>query len=186
MRKDFTSRKRIIIGVVSLLVLADCGLAAYSWWQASAPRTPQQELDRESLQLKLLRGDIERAKGIELSMPVTQEDCDKFEKSLLPSNTGYSAVTEELGTIARNTGIQFSSKNFHQKDIANRKLTEVELDASISGNYASVVKFLNGLQRSANVYVVDSLALSTENQVQGSPSVLRLSLRMRTYFRTVA
>jgi Tfp pilus assembly protein PilO len=186
MRKDFTSRKRIVLGLVGLLVFADCGLAAYSWWQASAPRTPQQELDRESFQLKLLRGDIERAKGIEQSMPVTQADCDKFEKSLLPSNTGYSAVIEELGAIARKTGLQFSSKNFHQKDVASYKLTEIELEASISGDYVSVVKFLNALQRSENVYVVDSLALSTENQVQGSPSVLRLSLRMRTYFRAVA
>jgi Tfp pilus assembly protein PilO len=184
MRKDFTSRKRVILGVVGFLVFADFGLAAYSWWQSSAPRIPQQELDRESLQLKLWRGDIERAKGIEQSMPSTQQDCDKFEKSLLPSNTGYSAVTEELSEIARKTGLQFSSKNFHQKDVASRKLTEVELEASISGDYASVVKFLNGLQRSQNVYVVDGLALSSENQTQGPPNVLRLSLRMRTYFRT--
>jgi Tfp pilus assembly protein PilO len=118
-------------------------------------------------------------------MPSTQQDCDKFEKSLLPSNTGYSAVTEELSEIARKTGLQFSSKNFHQKDVASRKLTEVELEASISGDYASVVKFLNGLQRSQNVYVVDGLALSSENQAQGPPNVLRLSLRMRTYFRTL-
>jgi len=185
MRKDFTSRKRVILGVVTFLVLADCGLAAYSWWQASAPRTPQSELDRESLQIKLWRGDIERAKGIEQSMPTTQEDCDKFEKSLLPLSKGYSAVTDELGAMARKTGLQFSSTKFRQKDIASRKLTEIELDASISGNYASVVKFLNSLQRSENVYVVDGLALSSDNQAQGSSNVLRLSLRMRTYFRTM-
>jgi Tfp pilus assembly protein PilO len=118
-------------------------------------------------------------------MPTTQGDCDKFEKSLLPMSTGYSAVTEELGAMARKAGLQFSSTKFHQKDIASRKLTEIELDASISGDYASVVKFLNSLQRSENVYVVDSLALSSENQAQSSSNVLRLSLRMRTYFRTI-
>lgn len=185
MRKDFTSRKRVIFGLVGLLVFADCGLAAYSWWQTSAPRTPQRELDRERMQLKLWRGDIERARGIEQSMPATQQDCDKFEKSLLPSSTGYSAVTAELGAIAQKTGLQFSSTNFHQKDIASRKLTEVDLEVSISGSYASVVKFLNALQRSENVYVVDGLALSSENQAQGAPSLLRLTLRMRTYFRTM-
>jgi Tfp pilus assembly protein PilO len=185
MRKDFTSRKRVILGLVGLLVLADCGLAAYSWWQASTPRTPQQQLDRESMQIKLWRSDIERARAIEHGMPDTQKDCDKFEQSLLPSNTGYSAVSQELGAIARKTGLQFSSTNYHQKDIASRKLTEVDLEVAISGDYASVVKFLNGLQRSENVYVVDGLALSSESQAQGSPSALRLSLRMRTYFRTI-
>jgi type IV pilus assembly protein PilO len=186
MRKDFTSRRRVILGLLAVLVLADCSLAAYSWWQASAPRATRQELDRQGLELKLLRADIERAKGIEQNMPAIQKDCDNFEKSLLPASTGYSSVLEELGTIAQNTGLQISNENFRHKDIPNRELTEVVLEATISGNYVSVVKFLNGLQRSGNVYVVDGLGLASENQTQGLPDILRLSLSVRTYFRTRA
>lgn len=186
MRKDFTSRKRAIGGVLVVLVLADCALASYSGWHASAPRASQQELDRQSLQLKILRGDIERAKGIEQNMPAIQKDCDNFEKSLLPSSTGYSSVLEELGAIAQKTGLQISNENFRHKDVPSRELTEVVLEATISGNYASVVRFLNGLQRSGNVYVVDGLALASENLAQGSSNILRLSLSVRTYFRTRA
>jgi hypothetical protein len=110
-------------------------------------------------------------------------DCDKFEKSLFPASTGYSTVTEELGGIARKAGLQISGVNFHHKEIPNRELSEVELEATISGNYAGVVRFLNGLQRSANVYIVDSLALASENQPQGVSSAIRVTLRMRTFFR---
>ena len=184
MRKNFTFRKRVILAVGAVLVFSDCSLAAYSWWQASAPRTPQQELDRQSMQLKLLRGDIERAKQIEKSMPATQKDCNNFENSLLPASTGYSSVSEELGVIAKKAGLQISGLNFRHKDIANKDLTEVEIDASIDGDYASVVRFLNGLQRSDNVYVVDGLALAADNQTQGAANILRLSMHMRTYFRT--
>ena len=186
MRKDFSSRRRVILGLLVVLVLADGSLAAYSWWQASAPRATQQELDRQGLELKLLRADIERAKGIEQNMPAIQKDCDDFEKSLLPSSTGYSSVLGELGTIAQNTGLQISNENFSHKNIPSRELTEVVLDATISGNYASVVKFLNGLQRSGNVYVVEGLGLASENKTEGLPDILRLSLSVRTYFRTRA
>jgi len=183
MRRDFTSQRRVIIGGLALLVLVDCGLDGFSWRQASAPRTPQQELDRQAIQLKLLQGDIGRARAIQQSMPATQMDCDKFEKSLFSSSTGYSAVTEELGGIAGKAGLQISGVNFHRKEIPNRGLSEVELEATISGNYAGVVRFLNGLQRSANVYTVDSLALASENQPQGASGAIRVALHLRTFFR---
>jgi hypothetical protein len=183
MRRDFTSQKRVIIGGLALLVLADCGLAAFSWRQASAPRTPQLELDRQTVLLKLLQGDISRARAIQRSMPATQMDCDKFEKSLFSASTVSSAVTEELSDIARKAGLQISAVNFHRKEIPNRGLSEVELEATISGNYAGVVRFLNGLQRSANVYTVDSLALASENQSQGGSGAIRVALHLRAFFR---
>jgi hypothetical protein len=183
MRRDFTSQRRVIIGGLALLVLADCGLAAFSWRQASAPRTPQQELDRQTIQLKLLQGDIGRARAIQQSMPATQMDCDKFERSLFSASTGYSTVTEELGGIARKAGLQISGVNFHRKEIPNHGLGEVELEATIGGDYAGVVRFLNGLQRSENVYIVDSLALVSENQSQGASGAIRVTLHIRTFFR---
>ncbi|HVS88973.1 MAG TPA: GspMb/PilO family protein [Candidatus Acidoferrum sp.] len=183
MRRDFTLQRRVIIGGLALLVLADCGLGAFSWRQASAPRTPQQELDRQNIQLRLLQGDIDRAKAIQRSMPVTQIDCEKFEKSLLPASIGYSAVAEELGGIAGKAGLQISGVNFRHKELPNRGLSEVELEATISGDYAAVVRFLNGLQRSENVYTVDSLALASDNQSQGASAAIRVTLHLRTFFR---
>jgi hypothetical protein len=183
MRRDFTLQRRVIIGGLALLVLADCGLGAFSWRQASAPRTPQQELDRQTLQLKLLQGEIGRAKAIQQSMPVTQVDCDKFEKSLLPASSGYSAVAAELGGIAGKARLHISGVSFHRKEIPNRGLSEVELEATISGDYEGVVRFLNGLQRSENVYTVDSLALASDNQSQGASAAIRVTVRLRTFFR---
>ncbi len=61
MRRDFTVRKRIILGGVILLVLADVGLAAYSWQLSSALQMPQQQRAVESKQHDLLKADIKRA-----------------------------------------------------------------------------------------------------------------------------
>jgi hypothetical protein len=43
------------------------------------------------------------------------------------------------------------------------------------------VRFINGLERSKNFYVLDGLSLAA-----GSGGNLRLNLRLRTYFRTNA
>jgi hypothetical protein len=65
-------------------------------------------------------------------------------------------------------------------------MTEVAIDATVNGDYKSVIGFLNGLQRSANRYAVDSLTLASENANQGSANVIKVALHLKTYFRTAA
>lgn len=183
MPRDVTFRKRATLGAVIFLVLADVALAAYSWELASAPRTPRQQLAVEMKQLDLLKADIRRAQDIREKIPAIQKDCDKFEQSLFPASSGYSSVTSELGDIAKKTGIQLDDLTFKKTEIASRKMTEVAIDATVNGDYKNVIEFLNSLQRSANLYEVDSLTLATENTAQGPAGVIKVSLHLKTYFR---
>jgi hypothetical protein len=184
MRRDFTTRKRAILGLVVLLVLADFALAAYSWELASAPRTAPQEIANRALQLKRMQADIERAQKIRDEMPNTQKDCEKFEKSLLLASSGYSSLSAELGEIARRSGVQLVDLAFKPTAVAERGMTELVVDSTIGGDYRSVIQFLNGLQRSANHYIVESLTLATEGGSQGPANVIKVGVHIRTYLRT--
>jgi len=182
MRRDFTFRKRIILAGVILLVLADVALAAYGWRLSSAPHAPQEQIKQHDL----LKADIKRAQAIRDNIPAIQKDCDHFEQSLLPASSGYSAVRAELGGIAGKSGIQLDALSFKETKIANRGMTELSIDVTVNGDYKNVIGFLNGLQRSDNLYEVDSLTLASENANQGSANVIRVALHLRTYFRTAA
>ncbi len=186
MRRDFTLRKRIILAGVVLLVLADVALVAYSWQLSSAPRAPQQQLAVETKQHDLLKADIKRAQDIRDNIPAIQKDCDRFEQSLLPASSGYSAVMAEIGATAKKNGIQLEDVSSRQTEIANRGMTEVTIDATVNGDYKRVIGFLNGLQRSANLYAVDALTLGSENANQASTNVIKVALHLKTYFRTAA
>jgi Tfp pilus assembly protein PilO len=186
MRRDFTLQKRIILVGVTLLVLADVALAAYSWQLSSAPHAPQQQLAVETNQHNLLKADIKRAQDIRDNIPAIQKDCDHFEQSLFPARSGYSAVRSELGAVAKKSGIQLGDLTFKPTEIASRGMTEVAIEATVNGNYKSVIAFLNGLQRSSNLYAVDALSLAPENANQASANVIKVALHLRTYFRTAA
>jgi Tfp pilus assembly protein PilO len=118
-------------------------------------------------------------------MPTTQQDCDKFEHSLRPANTSSSAVLAELGTIASKSSLHLDSVTFKQFPVPNRNLEMVDMDATVNGDYASVVRFLNGLQRSENVYEVDALTVASDSQSHSAGGAVRVLLHMKTYFRTV-
>jgi hypothetical protein len=71
--------------------------------------------------------------------------------------------------------------------VPGRDLQEIELDATVSGDYANIVRFLNALQRSKNTYIVDSLGLESDTTTQGTaavtPTGLKVNLHLRTFFR---
>lgn len=186
MHRDFTLQKRIILIVLGLLLAADIGLGVYSWLLASAPHTPQSDFDAQNLQLKVLRGDIKSAELIKDHMPATKKDCEKFESELLTESTGYSPVTAELYDTGKKAGLQIVSVGFKQKEVENRGMAEVNMDVAINGDYPSVVRFVNGLQRSQRFYILDSLALATDTQNKAATGAIRVELRIRTYFRDSA
>ncbi len=186
MRRDFQQKKAIILGTLAILVVGDIVMAAYSIRMASSTVPPQQEIAKQTALLKLLTADVKRARDIQQAMPTTKADCERFENSLPPAGSGYSVISAELEDVSRKAGLQIASLSFHPKELAGNGITEVVLDASVSGNYKSVVQFLNGLQRSKNHYIVDDLSLANERSGQGGSADVRVNLHLRSYFRTAA
>jgi len=181
MSRDFTFRKRAIIGGLALLIVADAALAFYNWRISSSPGAPPQRLAEETWRLKNLRSDIESAEKIAANFPNTVRDCEKFDHDLPPASSASSTVAAELGEVSKKAGVQIQGTTFKDREIVGRNITERDIDANISGDYANVVKFLNGLERSPNYYVVDSLELGSEPTV---PNAVRVTVRMKTFFRT--
>jgi type IV pilus assembly protein PilO len=182
MRRDFKLERRMIVFGVVLLVAADVALAVYDWKFASAPR-PQEGLAILTRNRDLLRADITRAQDIRRKIPAIQKDCDEFEQSLYPASKGYSSVSAELGAIAAKSGLQLESRSQRQIDLKGRGLTELDIEAAVSGSYTGVVHFLNGLQRSSQVYAVQGLAAKSETNQQGGRGQVRVMMHIKTYFR---
>jgi type IV pilus assembly protein PilO len=184
MKIEFSSERAMVVRGLAILMIVDACLALYS--MKPSMRFLQNELAAQKAQLKLLNADVKRALTIQQSMPQTRADCERFENSLPSSSTGYSTITAELSETAKHSGLEIASLGFRTKDLPGRNLVEIELDATVSGDYKGVVRFLNGLQRSKNHYIIDSLALASAPTGQDAAGALRVALHMRSYFRDAA
>ena len=183
MRHDFTLKKRLILSLLVLLIGGDVALGVYTWNLASA-QSAQQELGIMMRNRDLLKKDIQRANEIRTHIPAIQKDCDVFEQSLFPETTGYSTVTAELGALAAKSGLRLDSRAFTPKIVKGHDLTELKIEAQVTGDYRGVVRFLNGLQRSANFYAVDGLSARSATQTQGgAKGALQVTVHLKTYFR---
>jgi Tfp pilus assembly protein PilO len=182
MRRDFKIKKRSVMLLLVLLIAADVALSAYTWNLASA-QSAQQELQVLTRNRDLLKKDIQRAKEIQSRIPAIQKDCDAFEESLFPQSTGYSTVSDELNSLAGKSGLRLENNVFKPKSLKGSDLTELVIDAQVTGDYRGVVKFLNSLQRSPNYYAVEALSARPAGQARGAKGGLQVSVHIKTYFR---
>lgn len=183
MHRDFTLQKRVILIALGVLLAADIGLAIYSWELSSAPHTSQKAFDEQTIKLGLLNNDISSAQYIRDNMPATRKDCEKFEQSLPAESTSSSSIISELDDVAKKSGLQIVGLTARPKEIKNRGMIEETIEASVTGDYGSVVRFVNGLQRSQRFYVLDSLVLATEAQGQAPTGPIKVAVHIRTYLR---
>jgi Tfp pilus assembly protein PilO len=176
-----TKRRKIVIrAVVVLVLLLDAGLIAANYRLTASPEATSDELRLLRRRRDLMAADIRRASDIRRSLPDVQSQSATFyEKDLRPEGTGYSAVLADLGTLAHEAGLQITSAHYREKNIEKRGVSEVSISISMEGAYPSLVSFINGLERSGNFYLLDSLSLDSSSEGN-----LRLSLELRTYFRS--
>jgi type IV pilus assembly protein PilO len=173
--------KRVVRAIVAVLLAMDVILVGVLWRAArSAPEDQRKERDRLQAQARLYSADVKRAEAIKAHLSELGRDADKFYKEdLVSAASGYSDVIADLGTIAAHSGVKTSLLSFRQDDLKGRAVTEIRITAGVEGDYASLIHFINGLERSKNFYLLDSLTLAS-----GSTGGVRLNLDLRTYFRS--
>jgi Tfp pilus assembly protein PilO len=173
--------KRWVLRAILGLLLVDAGLYAVVWnYESGHPESSRKALNRLQNEDRELAADVRRAQRIREQLPDVRKDCDEFlNNTLLVASTGYSAIEADLGKITAAAGLPAGGVSFKQKATDKPGILQVEVNAVVEGDYSALVKFVNGLERSKNLYLIDSMSLSS-----GHEGGARLSLAMRTYFRS--
>jgi hypothetical protein len=88
-----------------------------------------------------------------------------------------SAILAELGALEQKANVRLSRVQTSFAP-ALRDVTEVRMDASVSGDYTSVMRFINSVERDKMFFVIDGLTLTGQ---QGG--LVNLRLKVTTYLR---
>lgn len=166
---------------LALVLVTDVALGVFLWRiSQEAPDEIRAQRDRLAVGDRLLKADVERGEKIRASLPQVGRDCEEFyQRSFLDASTGYSSIDADLGAIAAKAGLKTSGFTFKQDEIKDRGVTVMTITTSVDGDYASVIGFINGLERSKSFYLLNNLSLTSATSGE-----IKLQLELRTYFRT--
>ena len=114
-------------------------------------------------------------RGLDSKLQMSQEQARHFYESRLPF--GYADVATELGTLGKRTGVRLSRVQYVQAAPVNG-LTEIRMDAAVTGQYRPLALFVNGLERDRTFFLIQNITLN--GQQNGN---VNLRLRLTTYLR---
>jgi len=172
------ARKTLVPILIGLVVL-DLACVAYLLSPAGRSRVARQrDLDALQTQLAEKRREVLPARGIDGKLKQASSDIAGFYKDRFPAE--YSTVSEELGKLATQTGVQIAAVKYDDKDAPVEGLRKLNIEVSLSGSYLQEAKFINALERDKLFFVVDGVTLGEQ---QGN---VRLQLKIETYLRSGA
>lgn len=175
-----TDWKRLVWFALGAILFADAVLLAVLWQAVEHPVTAAKRIEVLREESRQMSADVRRASAIREDLPQVRKQCDTFlHETLRPATAGYSAIVADLEKIAADSGLPPGAIGFHQKAADKQGIVEVQITAGVEGGYKALVKFVNGLERSKNLYLLDSLSLSS-----GQGRLIQMHLQLRTYFRS--
>ena len=164
-----------IAGFVLLLVVA-VGLAirlGLDW--AVMDSHSSEVLAGKQIQLRALEIQTTPLRGLDQRVEKTREQLDDFYRRRVPPN--YSSIDARIVELQVDSRVRLTRVQYTQGD-PGPGLTEISMDASISGDYPSIMRFINSLERDPMFFIIRAMALTGQ---QGG--LVNLRLRVSTWLR---
>ena len=162
-------------GFVVLLVLV-IGLAVRFGldWAATNGRSTG-ALESKQVELKALDLQTAPLRGLDRRVEESRTQIKTFYDKRIPPN--YSSIATRVGELQVKSGVRLSRVSYTQAP-PGFDLTEISMDAGISGGDPEIMRFVNSLERDQTFFVIRAMALTGQ---QGG--LVNLRLRVSTWLR---
>jgi type IV pilus assembly protein PilO len=164
---------------VALLVLLDLYLIAHLIfvWQ-SLNSNNAAALDQQRVELVAAQMAAKPLRGLDKKLVASTDDANAFYQERLPY--ADSQVASEIGALTRREGVRWANAQYAYSPVlsGDHALTQVSIDASVSGDYRPIVQFINAVERDKLFFVINGINLTGQQTGQ-----VNLRIRLTTYLR---
>lgn len=143
-------------------------------WAATNGRSAN-ALASKQIELKALDLATAPLRGLDQRVDDFHDQLEQFYTKRIPAN--YSSIATRIGELEVKSGARLSRVQYTQGP-PGQELTEISMDAGISGEYPQIMRFINSLERDQTFFVVRAMALTGQQA-----GVVNLRLRVSTWMR---
>ncbi len=178
--REFVTPLNLHFAGIAALVLFNLYLLihiAFSWQVTRSQDATA--LAQQNTQLQAAEVAARPLRGLDDKLVKATASADKFYGRRLPY--AYSQVIAELGALAKKQGIKLAGVQYAQSAILDGSVgavTEVRMDARLTGEYRPLVLFINTLERDRMFFYISSVTLTGQQS-----GTVNLRLKVNTYLR---
>ena len=138
--------------------------------------TRRQEMNRLQTELNTKTRQVAPLKDLPQKVVLASHEITDFYKKRFPSQS--SQIPTEFGKLAAANGVAIEQVKYKTKEAETGGLELVEMEADLAGNYTSLAKFINALERDEMFFIINSVTLG--GQPQGP---VKLNVKLETYLK---
>ena len=155
-------------GVLLLLVTILSVRLGLDWVATNSRSTDA--LAGKQVELKAMDLQTAPLRGLDKRVGASRDQIKAFYEKRIPAN--YSSFAARIGDLQVKSGVRLSRMQYTQGK-PGAELTEISLDAGISGAYPDIMRFVNSLERDPMFFVIRGMHLTGQ---QGGLVNLRLGV----------
>jgi hypothetical protein len=180
LRRWFTVLNLHLAGAAALVVLVLVLAIKAALAVHAAGALDSQSYQQDQIRYVELHAQMAHLQGLPQKVNQARDDAGHFYDARIASN--YSTIAEQLGSAAVKNQVRLSNTRYAPA-AAIEGLTEVRIDASLSGDYTPMMHFINDLERDKNhvFFITDGLTFTGQ---QGG--LVNLRLRLSTFLQAGA
>jgi hypothetical protein len=163
-----------LLALVIVYLLVQMGLLWHAASGYSADAMAQQRIELKTAELA-----AQPLRGLDAKLARATDEADSFYARRLPAS--YSEIAGELGVLTKGHSVRLTRVGYSQNPVlpgSRGELTEVRMDASLSGDYRPLVQFINSLERDKIFFVIGSVTFTGQES-----GTVNLRLGLKTYLR---
>ncbi len=180
LRRWFTALNLHLAGGAALAVLVLVLAVKVVLAVHAAGATDSASYQQGEIHYAQLHAQMAHLQGLPQKVDTARNDGAHFYETRVAPN--YSTIAQELGAAAVKNQVRLARAQY-MPSAAVDGLTEVRIDAGLSGDYAPMMHFINDLERDKNhvFFIIDGLTFTGQ---QGG--LVNLRLRLSTYLQSGA
>ena len=182
----YRERRRVVL---PLLVLLVANLAVLALVIFPLQRRVQATADAESRALTQMASAKREDTEARMAQSRKQEvdvELAKFYKEILPADLARAQVNTQLwlATMARNNGVRFEQSTDRHAEVRDSRLIKVTSEATLSGTYRDIRKFLYALESAPQFVIIEEVQLGDTgtSAQQNAKGELEIAIKAATYF----
>jgi Tfp pilus assembly protein PilO len=157
-----------------LLVVLVLGVRFGLDW-AATNRSHADILAGKQLDKTIKEAETAPLRGLDKRLDESRKTMQAFYAKRIPAS--YSLIAGRIGDLQVKNGVRLTRVQYSQGP-PGTDLTEISMDAGISGDYPSIARFINALERDQLFFIVRAMSLTGQ---QGG--TVNLRIRVSTWLR---
>jgi Tfp pilus assembly protein PilO len=181
----YRERRAVVLPLLVLLVANLAVLALVIWplqrsVGAAGDADLQALIEKENARREDRDARLAQTRRLEVDV-----ELEKFYGEILPKDLAAAQVLTQfwLPGVARQSGVTFQQGTDRHAEVRESRLTKVTSEATLSGTYQEIRKFLHAVESAPEFVIIEEVQLGdTGSSAQNPRGVLEIGIKAATYF----